>query len=88
MKIKINQLDEEVNEKNVKIQQLKTEVDQLHHQLVNRHQESTSVNKISVECQTIEMSISYVTSIKVYHVNSTTFKVDGQIIHSKSLYSI
>ena len=54
MKIKINQLDEEVNEKNVKVQQLKTEVSQLHHQLVSRHQEPTSVNKISVGCQTRE----------------------------------
>ena len=57
MKIKINQLDEEINEKNVKMQQLKTEVDQLHHQLVNKHQESTRVNKISVGCQTIKVSI-------------------------------
>ena len=54
MKIKINQLDEEVNEKNVKMQQLKTEVDQLHHQLVNRHQEPT---KISVGCQTRKVSM-------------------------------
>ena len=52
MRIKINQLDEEVNEKNVKMQQFKTEVDQLHHQLVSRHQEPTSANKISVGCQT------------------------------------
>ena len=59
MKIKINQLDEEVNEKNVKMQRLKSEVDQLHHQLVRRHQEPTSVNKISVECQTIKVSIMY-----------------------------
>ena len=58
MKIKINQLDEEVNEKNVKMQQLKRENDQLHHQLVNRHQESTSVNKVSVECQTIHVQVS------------------------------
>ena len=57
MKIKINQLDEEVSEKNVKMQQLKTENDQLHHQLVNRHQEPTSVNKISVGCQTRKVSI-------------------------------
>ena len=57
MKIKINQLDEEVNAKNLKNKQLKTEVDQLHHQLVNRHQEPTSVNKISVGCQTRIVSI-------------------------------
>ena len=73
MKIKINQLDEEVIEKNVKMQQLKTENDQLHHQLVSRHQEPTSVNKISVECQTREVSI-IVTCIRVYHVGGTTFK--------------
>ena len=57
MKITINQLDEEVNEKNVKMQQLKAENDQLYHQLVNRHQEPTSVNKISVGCQTRKVSI-------------------------------
>ena len=57
MKMKINQLDEELNEKNVKNKQLKTEVDQLHHQLVNRHQEPTSLNKISVGCQTRKVRI-------------------------------
>ena len=57
MKIKINQLDEEVNEKNLKNRQLKVEVDQLHHQLVSRHQESTSVNKTSFGCQTREVNI-------------------------------
>ena len=62
MKIKINQLDEEVNEKNVKMQQLKTENDQLHHQLVSRHQKPTSVSKISVECQTLKVSNNYVTA--------------------------
>ena len=51
MKIKINQLDEEVNEKNLKVKQLKTEVDQLHHQLVNRHQEPTH------GCQTRKVSV-------------------------------
>ena len=56
--IKINQLDEEVNEKNVKMQQLKTENDQLQHQLVNRHQEPTNMNKISVGCQTIHVQVS------------------------------
>ena len=67
MKININQLDEEVNEKNVKMQQLKTEVDQLHHQLVSRHQEPIIVNKISVGIQTRKVSI-FVTGIKVYYV--------------------
>ena len=57
MKIKINQLDEEVNEKNVKMQQFKTEVDQLHHQLVNRQQEPPSANKLSVGSQTIKVGI-------------------------------
>ncbi len=50
MKIKIHQLNEEVIEKNVKMQ--------LHHQLVNRHQESPSANKISVGSQTIKVSIT------------------------------
>ena len=57
MKIKINQLNEEVNKKNVKNEQLKAEFDQLRHQLVNRQQEPTSVNKISVGCQTRKVSI-------------------------------
>ena len=57
MKIKINQLNEEVNEKNVKMQQFKTEVDQLHHQLVNRQQEPTSTNKLSVGSRTIKVGI-------------------------------
>ena len=56
MKIKINQLFEEANNNKVKMKQLKTEVDQLH-QLVNRHQEPTSVNKISIGCQTRKVSI-------------------------------
>ena len=55
MKIIINQLDKEVNEKNVKMQQLKA---QLHHQLVSRHQEPTSIDKISVGCQTIHVQVS------------------------------
>ena len=55
MKIKINQLDEEVNEKNVKNKQLKTENEQLHYQLVSRPQDPRSV---SVECQTINVSIT------------------------------
>ena len=58
MKIKINQLDEEVNEKNVKMQQFKIENDQLHHQLVNRHQEPTSTNEISVVSQTKKVGIN------------------------------
>ena len=52
MKITISQLDEEVNEKDVKMQQLKSENDQLYHQLVSR-----SVDKRSVGCQTIKVSI-------------------------------
>ena len=57
MKTKTNQLHEEVNEKNeknVKMQQVKIENDQLHHQLVSRHQET---NKISVYSQTIKVGI-------------------------------
>ena len=53
MKVTINQLDEEVNEKNadVTIQQLKKENSQLH-QLVNKYRESKNVNRISVGSQT------------------------------------
>ena len=65
MKITISQLDEEVNEKDVKMQQLKSENDQLYHQLVSRSvdkisvgcQTIGSVDKISVGCQTIKVSI-------------------------------
>ena len=49
MKITINQLDEELNEKNFKIKQLKTEGS--HHQFVNKHEEPTNTNKISVGTQ-------------------------------------
>ena len=51
MKVKIKQLDEEVNERNVEliIQQLKKENDQLH-QLVNKHHE-LNVKRISVGSQ-------------------------------------
>jgi len=53
MKVTINQLDEEVNEKNadVTMQQLKKENSQLH-QLVNKYRESKNVNRISVGSQT------------------------------------
>jgi len=53
MKVTINQLDEEVNEKNadVTIQQLKKENTQLY-QLVNKYRESKNANGISVGCQT------------------------------------
>ena len=52
MNVKINQLDEEVNERNADliIQQLKKENDRLH-QLVNKHHES-HVKRISVGSQT------------------------------------
>jgi len=53
MRVTINQLDEEVNEKNanVTIQQLKKENSQLH-QLVNKYRESKNANRISVGFQT------------------------------------
>ena len=57
MKMKIKQLDEEVNEENVKMQQFKTEDNQLHHQFISRQQEPTSANKISVGCQIIKVGI-------------------------------
>ena len=57
MKVKINQLGEEVNERNADliIQQLKKENDQLH-QLVNTHHES-HVKRISVGSQTKQVGI-------------------------------
>ena len=60
MKVKINQLDEEVNERNADliIQQLKNENDQLH-QLVNKYHES-HVRRISVGSQTKHVCIIYV----------------------------
>jgi len=53
MKVTINQLDEEVNEKSteVTIQQLKKENSQLH-QLINKYRESKNANRISVGSQT------------------------------------
>ena len=64
MRIKNNQLDEEVTEKNVKMQQLKMENNQLHHQLVSRQQEPTSANKISIGCQTYKVGIIVCTYIR------------------------
>jgi len=53
MKVTINELGEEANEKNtdVIIQQLKKENSQLH-QLVNKYRESKNANRISVGSQT------------------------------------
>ena len=60
MKVKINQLDEEVNERNTDliIQQLKKENDQLH-QLVNIYHES-HVERISIGSQTKQVGSMYV----------------------------
>ena len=80
MKIKINQLDEEVIEKNVKMQQLH---DQLHHQLVNRHQESPTANKISVGSQTKQVGIiGYVLNILQIHLSALS------PVFSKYLYEL
>ena len=59
MGVIINQLDEEVNERNadLTIQQLKKENDQLH-QLVNKHHESHA-RRISVGSQTKKVSSTY-----------------------------
>jgi len=58
MKVKLNQLDEVVNEKNadVTIQRLKKENSQLH-QLVNKYRDSKNVNRISVGSQTKKVTI-------------------------------
>ena len=60
MKVKINQLDEEVNERNadLTIQQLKKENDQLH-QLVNKDHESCA-KRILVGYQTEKVGSIYV----------------------------
>ena len=60
--MKINQLQEELNEKtpDLKIKMLREENSRLH-KLVNKHQESKIANKISVNSETdIEVSNSYV----------------------------
>lgn len=61
----INQLNEEINEKNISlnIQQLKEEElkranNQLH-KLINKYHESKNANKISIGCQTEEVGILY-----------------------------
>ena len=53
MKVKINELEEEMNNKNpdLRIKNLKDENDRLH-QLVIKHQETRNANKVSVSCQT------------------------------------
>ena len=58
MKVKINQLDQQVNESNADfiIQQLKKENDQLH-QLVNRYHKSKDSNKISDDAKTKKVGI-------------------------------
>ena len=58
MKIKINQLDEQANERNADfiIQQLKKENDQLH-QLVNKYHESKNASKISDDLKTKKVGI-------------------------------
>ena len=68
MKMKINQLNDEVNEKNVKMQQLETENDKLHQQLVSRHQESKSVNKIDQ----VGVIVTTVARVKIY-INCNKF---------------
>ena len=57
MKININQLNDEIKEKDIKINQLQTQVDQLHHQLVRRLQEPPNANKRSFGSQTIKVGI-------------------------------
>ena len=60
MKVKLNQLDEQVSENNTDliIQQLKKENDQLH-QLVNKYHESKITNKISDDVKTKKVSSNY-----------------------------
>ena len=61
MKVKVNQLEEEVNEQKAGLtlqQQLKTENDKLH-KLVNKHRMSIIANRISVGSQTEQVDINY-----------------------------
>ena len=60
MKVKINQLDEQVSESNTDfiVQQLKKENDQLH-QLVNKYHESINVNRKSDDLKTRKVNINY-----------------------------
>ena len=60
MKVKFNQLEEQVNKSNADfiIQQLKKENDQLH-QLVNKYHESKNASKISVNLETKEVGNNY-----------------------------
>ena len=71
MKIKINQLSDEVNEKDAKIQQLEIKNDQLHDQLVSTCQEPPSANKISVDSQA-KMVGSYCVCITIYNMYIST----------------
>ena len=58
MKVKINQLDEQVNESNTDfiVQRLKKENDQLH-QLVNKYHESKNANRKSDDLKTKKVNI-------------------------------
>ena len=73
MKVKFNQLDEQVNESNADfiIQQLKKENNRLH-QLVNKYHESKSANKISDDLKTKKVGNNYSVSIMctayTYHI--------------------
>ena len=60
MKIKINQLDKQVNESNADfiIQRLKKENDQLH-QLVNKYHESKNTNRKSDDLKINKVKINY-----------------------------
>ena len=73
MKVKFNQLDEQVNESNADfiIQQLKKENNRLH-QLVNKYHESKSANKISDDLKTKKVgnnySVSSMCTAYTYHI--------------------
>ena len=55
----VNQLNDEINGKNIKEEGLKKENNQLH-KLVNKFHESKHVNKISVACQTEQVGITMI----------------------------
>ena len=65
MKVTVNQLEEQVNERNpdLTIQQLKKENNQLH-QLVNKYRQSNNASRISVGSQTEQVSMSHIQAYK------------------------
>ena len=73
MKVKINQLDEQVNESNADfiVQRLKKENDQLH-QLVNKYRESKNSNRKSDDFNTKKVKIIMNSVYYMYKLHNIT----------------